>query len=137
MRALTLCLLLTVLAAGSAQAQSDVVYKWTDDKGMTHYTQTPPDGREYEEVRARRDKSSSDESGDEENAAEPKDAAAKATNPNAKACETARKNLQLLESDVVVTRPATGEGEPQVLSTQERAKEVERNRAMVAAVCEE
>jgi hypothetical protein len=41
------CLLLTL----SLNAYSSEIYKWIDEEGKTHYTQTPPDGVEAEAIK--------------------------------------------------------------------------------------
>jgi uncharacterized protein DUF4124 len=44
-RSLLIPLLLTALPA-----LGDTIYKWVDDRGVTHYSQTPPSGRQASEV---------------------------------------------------------------------------------------
>ena len=50
-RYLPLTCVLLALASGLNAAGNDVVYKWVDDTGETHYTQTPPRDREYETLK--------------------------------------------------------------------------------------
>jgi hypothetical protein len=45
---LKICLLWALLVPASAQ-----VYKWVDEKGVTHYGERPPQGRNAQEVRER------------------------------------------------------------------------------------
>ena len=49
MKPLLLSLLATLLLAQAATAQT--FYRWTDERGVTHYTEEPPEGRDAAEVR--------------------------------------------------------------------------------------
>jgi hypothetical protein len=42
---------LLIAAALAAAAAGAHVYKWVDEKGVTHYSETPPQGRRAEEVK--------------------------------------------------------------------------------------
>ncbi len=42
-----------VLLLCTAPAQAGKIYKWIDAKGITHYSQSPPTGREAEEISTR------------------------------------------------------------------------------------
>ena len=44
-----LCILLAF--ASTFQSGGNTIYKWTDDNGEIHYTQQPPQNREFEKVR--------------------------------------------------------------------------------------
>lgn len=50
-RYLPLTCVLLALASGPLAAGNDVIYKWIDDAGETHYTQTPPRDRKYQTLK--------------------------------------------------------------------------------------
>jgi hypothetical protein len=50
-RYLTLTCVLLALASGIHAASKDTIYKWVDDNGEVHYTQVPPQNREYETLK--------------------------------------------------------------------------------------
>jgi hypothetical protein len=50
-RYLPLTCVLLALASGLHAATKDTVYKWVDDNGAVHYTQVPPQNREYETLK--------------------------------------------------------------------------------------
>jgi len=50
-RSLLLICVLLAFTGTSRAADKDVIYKWNDDAGETHYTQVPPPNRKYEVMR--------------------------------------------------------------------------------------
>lgn len=50
-RYLSLICVLLALASGLHAASKDAIYKWVDDSGEVHYTQVPPQNREYETLK--------------------------------------------------------------------------------------
>jgi hypothetical protein len=113
----------------SSPALASKFYRWVDENGVTHYTQTPPpEGTQRREVRTRSDASSdqaqelerlqqqrqqADEDRRRESARQAEQVREK-SEPDAVAkerCETHRKNLDELRNRPVVrtTDPATGE----------------------------
>lgn len=50
-RYLPLTCLLLAFASGLHAASKDAIYKWVDDNGEVHYTQVPPQNREYETLK--------------------------------------------------------------------------------------
>jgi hypothetical protein len=50
-RYLPLTCVLLALASGLHAAGNDAIYKWVDDNGAVHYTQVPPQNREYETLK--------------------------------------------------------------------------------------
>ncbi|MFV1972589.1 MAG: DUF4124 domain-containing protein [Thiohalobacterales bacterium] len=50
-RYLPLTCVLLALASGLHAASKDVIFKWIDDNGAVHYTQVPPQDREYETLK--------------------------------------------------------------------------------------
>lgn len=117
--------LVLALAAAPALAQQTAgeVYQWTDAKGVTHYSQTPPAQGRYEH----RVITSS-------GAAAPATAEpAAAVNPN---CATARANIAALEGDGDVRLGGDGDGESgTVLDSTQRAAQLELAQAAVKAYC--
>ena len=119
-------------------------YKWVDDNGVTHYTQSaPPEGTSGEEVRTHNTASSDSEKEIEslkqervqqlKSMAEQKKQQATAQEEKAddsdkseftKRCEQHRKNLEMLnsQSQIRVKDPKTGEPIP--LSDDQRAKQI-------------
>jgi hypothetical protein len=102
-----------------AVAQAADLYKWTDDKGVLHYSDTPPPGH-ADATRVRVKSGVSDESAPPAAATavaeadKPKDAAkpnppAPAPMDRNTACEQARSNLNLLQSKYAV---ADASGKP-------------------------
>lgn len=101
-------LLIVALLGLTAVAQAAEYYKWTDDKGVVHWSDTPPPVQ-ANAARVRVKSGVSDEAppaaaGNDAEANKPKDAA-KASPPPAPApmdrnaaCEQARSNLNLLQS---------------------------------------
>jgi hypothetical protein len=45
---LTAVVLAALVSAGQADAQGKKMYRWTDEDGVVHYSDTPPDNREAE-----------------------------------------------------------------------------------------
>lgn len=128
----------TFLAA-NALAQS-TVYKWTDERGVTQYTQSPPAGsRNFETVRM----GSSGQQRSAEPAQDPAGAAqAAATAPQTPAdqerqeyCDAARRNLSALESEVDVHLESADGGEPTPLDAGQRAEQIEIAQRQVTMFC--
>ncbi|MCK5875889.1 MAG: DUF4124 domain-containing protein [Alcanivoracaceae bacterium] len=104
-------------------------YRWTDDKGVTHYTQTPPpEGTQGKEVRIQggassdqdeelqrleqqRQQAEAERKRQAEQAAEAQREKEKPAEVSQERCEQHRKNLEELRNKPVVraTDPATGE----------------------------
>lgn len=108
-------ILLVALLGLSAFAQANDLYKWTDDKGVTHYSDTPPPSQ----ATASRIKVAPGVPSDvaataAADASKAKDATTSpppgaAATPQDKACEQARSNLNLLQSKYAV---ADASGKP-------------------------
>ena len=135
---IALVLASTTLAA-NALAQN-TVYKWTDERGVTQYTQTPPAGsRNYETVRMG---SSGQQRGVEVTDEAAGAAQATATAPQTPAdqerqeyCDAARRNLAALESEVEVHLEASDGGEPTPLDAGQRAEQIEIAQRQVTMFC--
>lgn len=97
---------LLLLAAAPAAAQQ--VYQWTDANGVSHYSETPPEGIEY---RSRNLSAPQPAPGEREEAP--------TENP---VCRTARENIALLDGDRPLRVDSDGDGEPdKTLTEAERA----------------
>jgi|GEM_PF-5462067 len=108
---------------GMAAAQKVTVYKSTGANGETVYSQTQVSGSQALQV----------------NANSPEAQAAQAEAPKTDvqvACETARKNLELLGSENRLQRDKDGDGQPEDLTPEERQAEKELAERQVAAYCE-
>ena len=118
-------------------------YRWTDDKGVTHYTQTPPpEGVEAQEVRIRTGASSDQEEelkrlahlrqqAEAERSRQAKQAAEVARekeNPSEDSeerCELHRSNLDELRNRPVVRATDPGTGEATTLDAKARQKMID------------
>lgn len=126
-------LLAAALVFSGAVAASGEVYRWTDENGVTHYSDTPPPSREHVTVKV---------------AAAPRpvapaeataavDAAPKPTVPTAQSnCETARKNLETFATSTTVTMDLDGDGKMEPLDETRRATEIARNQELERLFCE-
>lgn len=134
----TAILALAVCCAGTASATD--VYRWTDEKGVTHYSDTPPgDRKTYERVNVRTGKASAPETTAETNdnageeTAQPIQAQVDPA-VRAERCQTAQRNLLLLRSDIEVAGEV--DGETRTLTTEEREKQIAQNERVVANNCD-
>lgn len=130
--------ILTLAVCCAATASATEVYRWTDEKGVTHYSDTPPNHARYERVNVRTGKA------DSRAEAEPEAEAADATPPpaqpqvdpavRAERCATAQRNLAMLRSNIEVTVEI--EGQTHVLTAEEREQRVAQNERAVATHCD-
>ena len=136
---------LIILLSPLAQAG---VYKWVDEKGNVHYTQSPPPQGDYKSMKAPPPPASgpapysstqldtdSKQAGDEANS-ESKDTAVDETEKNAelraRSCETAKKNLQIYQ----VYRRIKGEdGEVKPLDDKVRQQKIEESKQAIQDFC--
>lgn len=102
--------LISVLLAGIASAAE--IYKWTDAKGRTHYSDRPPPA----DVTAERRDLPREAERPAEPAAEVDAAAAEA----ARLCTQARDNLRLLQENTNVAMDLDGDGTPETLDEDTR-----------------
>ncbi|MBO9715323.1 MAG: DUF4124 domain-containing protein [Pseudoxanthomonas sp.] len=116
-------LLLAVGLCASASATATNVYQWKDAKGVTHSSDNPPAGQNYDKRRI-------DTHGNYVEAAQPE---APAVDPQ---CATARQNLQLLGSGAAVMRDTDDDGKPDTaLSNEDRANQKSLAEAAAKAYC--
>jgi len=130
---IVLAALLALMLSVPLQAQS--VYKWTDEKGVVHYSdQPPPDQAKAERLQIRtltvqreegRVEASQAQDGDD---GEPK--------RESPACASARHNLVVLENNDIVRMDLDGDGEAEELTQEQREAELIRTRELIALLCE-
>ena len=127
MRAISLVAIsLTLVVVSLAiHAENQSVYKWTDENGVTHYTQQPPAGEQFE----RQDVRVPQAARADEKAA---DADAK---PESDMCLRVRANLKVLEESQVVTMDIDGDGAPDTLSAEQRQAQLDIAKQQMAAYC--
>lgn len=142
LNALKIALILaSTMLAATALAQN-TVYKWTDERGVTQYTQTPPAGsRNYETVRmgSSGQQRSAEPAPDTADAGEAQAATNESQTPadqeRQEYCDAARRNLAALESEVEVHLEAADGGEPTPLDAGQRAEQIEIAQRQVTLFC--
>ncbi len=133
-------LLVLVGACCVAPVAAEEVYKWTDEKGVTHYADAPPEGTKYQKLsvgkgtaRERADAPVVDPQADADAAAKAAaDAAAKASSPN---CLQARANMEVLQGNPVVRKDLDGDGTPEDVSGDQRDREIENAQKLIDVYC--
>lgn len=125
--------LLTLMFTLSANAQ---VYRWVDDQGRVHYSDTPPPSEQAEALdieSGERAPAADDAADDEEN--ETKEAPTPAAQTLAdKRCELAKITLVSYRSADSLLK-TDEEGNEQTLSDEEKAAAIKQAEANVAARC--
>lgn len=139
---LKIALVIVSLAFAANVLAQNTVYKWTDERGVTQYTQTPPAGvRDYETVRMgssgqQRSSVSTQDSADADRTPDQAgETQAPADQERQEYCDAARRNLSALESDVEVHLEATDDGEPTPLDAEQRAEQIEIAERQVTLFC--
>jgi hypothetical protein len=122
--------LLALFASASVAAQA--VYKWTDEKGVVHYSdQPPPDSQAAERLniktlgRHRMDAQQEAEANADETS----------ERPDSAACTTARQNLVVFENNDVIRMDLDGDGTSEELTPEQREQELTRTRDLIALLC--
>lgn len=108
-------------------AATDKVYKWTDENGVTHFSQDPPKGERYEE-RDVRVPPAARRTPEEE----ARDAPVK---PESDLCLRVRANLKALEDSDSVNMDLDGDGEAELLSEAQRATQLDIARKQIDIYC--
>ncbi|MEJ5208839.1 MAG: DUF4124 domain-containing protein [Lysobacteraceae bacterium] len=130
-------LALMLLASGSVALASEV-YRWTDERGVVHYSDTPPDSSKFERVNVRTGATRSDPEPEPEVTAETTASIAQVSAEDAatraRHCDTARRNLIALNSSLDVT--GEFEGESRLLTAEERQDQIDRNQRLVDRYCD-
>lgn len=125
--------LLGLVAAAVVQAGE--VYKWTDDKGVVHYTDAPPQNRDFEKKQTRVPPPATPVA--------PTDAAPSggaAANAPAQGsmdanCSAARRNVENLERFDEISMDRDGDGKPEKLTPEQKDEELKRSKALVELYC--
>jgi hypothetical protein len=124
MRQIPALALAAVLVLGIAPAAAQTVYKWKDARGVTHYSEKPPESGSYSTQEAVRDpvaQASPSAGSDDTDRADPR-------------CTTARNNLATLQGGNAVQMDSDGDGKPdKTLSEAERASQIELARSTLKA----
>jgi hypothetical protein len=115
-------LMLTCALAGSASAGT--VYRWTDSQGITHYSDSKPLRGVNAEVKGSYRLSTQ---------STPATPAVQPENPR---CEDARRGITALEQNGIPVRmDLDGDGTPEPLDNETRARQLELARAQAKAFC--
>lgn len=110
--------------ASAAQAAGEV-YQWKDASGVTHYSQTPPQGVSYKS-RTIYHRPPNDANG------------ATTTVAESPSCTNARKNIELLQSGMKLQMDSDGDGTPdRDLADAERQEQLEMAQLVVRTSCEQ
>jgi hypothetical protein len=137
MTRLILALGLALLLAPSAEATR--FYKWVDEDGVTHYSDSPPDHDRYERIDVREPRSQTlpDPAAEGEAGATIAPDAPPLSEAEARAlnCENARETLAALLAAEVVQMDLNDDGRLEILSEAQRQLQIRRFRAEVAEHC--
>jgi hypothetical protein len=144
-----LCLLALTLCVAVA-AQATRFYKWVDEEGVVHYSDSPPAHGRFEQIETREPPSTFEElealnqENDEEDAdqeAEPRPTAPAAPQSAAEArrmnCQNARSNLETMTSFDTIQMDLDGDGELETLTEAQVQEQIERMRTQVERFCED
>lgn len=126
-------LLAAALALSGAAVASGEIYRWTDDNGVTHYSDTPPVSREHSTFKVASAPPVPVPLPATELAAEATKAPVTTNQSN---CETARKNLETFANSTSVTMDRDGDGTAESLDEAQRATEIARNEELVEIYCD-
>lgn len=128
MRLMIACAALA-LATAAAGVHASEIYQWTDARGVTHYSETPPPaGTQYQTRRIT-------DTGASARAVDPAPAQAQAaTEEENPQCATARSNIEVLSGEGPVHQEVA-DGEARELSAGERTNQLELAQAAVRAYC--
>ena len=116
------------------------IYKWTDDKGVTHYTERPPKERESTTLKTSHNPPSTPYSPTTEkkpeevaSAAEPEKTEEQKAQEK-EYCERAKSNLKVLNEHARV-RTKNKKGEMEILSTEAKQKELDQANTSISDYC--
>ena len=121
MRVALLLFALTLLAPGAVLAAGKL-YKWTDENGVTHYTDEPPAGQQFETRPVQADPPAAP-------------AAEIAPAVESENCRRTRANVATLEKPGQVRMDIDGDGEAEPLSDLQRNEQLEIARRQVGVYC--
>lgn len=137
-------LLLGLATATVTSAQAQQFYKWKDEKGATHYTQTPPPAHQSQtlSIKARAAAPNTSVAPTAVNAKSTAPNAAQPTKPvapvapklSAQACTDLKSNLDLLQSGRRLYENDTG-GERSYLTEAQKAAQIQTSMQNIAQGC--
>lgn len=119
-----LAIVCTVLCLAAATAGASDVYQWTDARGVTHYSETPPPAGTQYQVRRITD-SGAGLRAEQPTAAEPE------VNPQ---CAAAQANIEVLQGEGPVFQEDSN-GERVALDDDDRGRQLELAQAAARAYC--
>jgi hypothetical protein len=99
------------------------LYKWTDENGVTHYSDKAPEGREAEQRALPKAPDS------------PPPAEAAAATPESARCQTLRRNLEIYENNTSIEADLDGDGVPEPMDAERHQQELQRTREQIARLC--
>jgi hypothetical protein len=120
-------LTLVALLACSFGAYAADFYRWTDDKGVTHFSDKPPTGVNAEKVKGKKPRTTAAE---EEVATEE----AQASDPDAERCKAERQRLAVLQGNRRV-QMEDREGKVRELTVKEIEEEIAFSQRAVQRFC--
>jgi hypothetical protein len=133
---------LAVLLLVSGISSAKELYRWTDENGVTHYSDSKPEGVEFERRAVTEDTPApapvaASEAGDGAEDAKAETAASKPKGPPSPNCILARGNLEVLLSAPDVSVDVDGDGEPELLDDDARQAQIASHRQLVKDHCDE
>jgi hypothetical protein len=143
MRKLAILITLTSAMALTGTA-SAAMYKWVDEEGNIHYSQTPPAGKETETIAPpprvtapAGQQQKAEEEGESPAAAQPQSDKSETLDEhqaeiNRKNCETATKNLAIYQNSKRIRTP---EGKVMRLSEEMRQQKIEETQKAIDKYC--
>lgn len=133
-----------LLALLAAPVLAKELYRWTDEKGVVHYSDKKPEGQEFERRTMVTDPAVAAAPEEAVNPDDPEAAApvAKAEPPKPKGppsadCLQARNNLAVLNSAPEVSMDTNGDGVPETLDAAGRQREIARHQELVKSLCDQ
>lgn len=140
MKVFTLILGLTcyLLANSQAWAAPDKVYKWTDEKGLVHYSERPPLGKQTEIVKPEIGHSEPVNYGtasSEKTKEESKAANTKTSLKDPERCDAARQNLDTLKTFARI-KVKGDDGEYRFLTPEEQQQKTNEASKAIEESCE-
>jgi hypothetical protein len=119
--------LLLIFSLGVASAAE--LYRWTDSRGVVHFTDKPPKGVNAERVTTKRSNSLSNPARDAEEAE-----TAQAADPNAERCRIERERLAILQSNSRIQMEGR-DGNLKELSEEEVRQEISLTQRAIERFC--
>ncbi len=130
--------LAALCTTGRADAAGEV-YKWTDEDGVVHYTDSPPEGKPFTTKEVKTPvvpaPAPAPEAATSTKATGTPPAEATKT-PAQRNCDIARKNLENLNAHENITADRNNDGVQEPLTAEERATEIKRSESLIAVYCE-